>query len=82
MKNMFRIITLIAILHASSVFAASGSGGGRISLIGWMFIGFMAVIITFQFIPSVVIFRSMMAATFGKFKNQEKITDNGKTNNS
>lgn len=38
MKNIFRIITLIAILHANSVFAASGvvDGGGSASSGGFL----------------------------------------------
>ncbi|MBN2332577.1 MAG: hypothetical protein JXO49_10675 [Deltaproteobacteria bacterium] len=82
MKNTFRIITLFAILHANSVFAASGAGGGGIGLIGWIFIGFLAVIITFQFVPAAFMFVSMMAAIFGKARNRERVTDNAKVNNS
>lgn len=81
MKNMFRIATLIAILHASSVFAASGTGGGGISLIGWIFIGFGALIVALQFVPGVMMFWSMLAAIFGKAKNPKKVTDNGKASN-
>ena len=81
MKNAFRIITVIAILHANSVFAASGAEGGGIGLIGWIFIGFGALIITFQFVPAVMMFGSMLAAIFGKAKNPKKVTDNGKANN-
>ena len=80
MKNTFRIITLIAILHANSVFAANGAEGGGIGLIGWIFIGFMALIIACQFIPAGFMFGSMMAGIFGKARNYEKVTDNGKSN--
>jgi len=81
MKNTFRIVALVAILHATSVFAASGTVGGGIGLIGWIFIGFGALIIAFQFIPAVMMFGSMMAAIFGKAKNREGVTENGKANN-
>ena len=82
MKSTFRIVTLIAILHANSVFAASGAEGGRIGLIGWIFIGFMAVIIAFQFIPAVMMFGSMMAAIFGKARSHGKVMSNEKSDNS
>ena len=82
MKNTFRIVTLSAILYANSAFAASGVEGGGIGLIGWIFIGFMAVIIAFQFTPALMMFGSMMAGIFGKSKNHEAVTNNGKSNNS
>lgn len=82
MKNTFRIITLFAILHASSAFAAGGPEGGGISLIGWIFIGFLAVIFTLQLIPSLIMFGSMMVAIFGKTNHREGVTENGKSINS
>lgn len=82
MKTTFRIITLMVILHANSVFAANGAQGGGISLVGWIFIGFMAVIIIFQSIPAVMLFGSMMAGIFGKAKNRKRVTDGVKTGNS
>lgn len=82
MKNTFRIITLFAILHASSAFAASGVGSEGISLIGWIFIGFLAVIFTLQLIPSLLMFGSMMMAIFGKASHRESVIENGKSNNS
>ncbi len=83
MKNtLFRIVTVSAILYANSAFAANGVEGGGMSLIGWIFIGFMALIVAFQFTPAMMMFGSMMAGFFGKAKNHEGITDNGKSNNS
>ena len=81
MKNTFRIITLMTILYANSAFAASGAEGGGFSLIGWIFIGFLAVIVAFQFFPALIMFGSMMAGIFGKARNHEEVTDNGKPNN-
>ncbi|RLB71604.1 MAG: hypothetical protein DRH07_06270 [Deltaproteobacteria bacterium] len=82
MKNTLRIITLIAILHASFALAADGGSGGGISLIGWIFIGFMAVVITFQFMPSLMMFGGMMMSIFGKEKNRKRVVNNGKSGNS
>jgi len=76
MKNTFRIIALMAILHANSVFAASGTVDGSIGLIGWIFIGFMALIVAFQLIPSLMMFGSLIAAAFGKAEKNEEVTDN------
>ena len=72
MKNTLRIITLVAILKANSVFAASGAESGDLSLIGWLFIGFMALIVVFQAVPAVMMFGAMMAAIFGKSRNLDK----------
>ena len=79
MKNMFRIAALVTILNANTVFAASnaGVGGEGLGLIGWIFIGFIAVIITFQLIPSLVVFGSMLVAIFGKAGNDERVTAHG-----
>ncbi|MCD6292933.1 MAG: hypothetical protein J7M09_05700 [Deltaproteobacteria bacterium] len=82
MKNTLRIVTLLAFLQATSVFAADGLTGGGIGLIGWLFIGFMAVIVAFQFIPSIMMFGSMMLGLFGKAKSPKEVLNNGKTNNS
>lgn len=80
MKNTLRIVTLVAILQASTAFAASGAEGAGLGLIGWLFIGFMALIVAFQFIPATMMFGSMMAAIFGKGKTQG-VAGNGKSNN-
>ena len=82
MKNIFRIVTVSAILYANSAFAASGAEGGGFGLIGWIFVGFMALIVAFQLFPAVMMFGSMMAAIFGKAKNHEEVMNNGKANNS
>ncbi|RLB68324.1 MAG: hypothetical protein DRH03_09965 [Deltaproteobacteria bacterium] len=80
MKNTLRIITLMAVLQAGTVFAAGGGEGGGISLAGWIFIGFLAVIFAMQLIPSLFMFGSMMRAVFGK-NQQDTAINNGKVNN-
>ncbi len=81
METAFRIFTRVTILQASSAFAESGTGGAGVGLIGWLFIGFVALIVAFQFIPATMMFGSMMAAIFGKTKSREVITGNAKSNN-
>ena len=72
MKHTLRIVALVTILNANSAFAASGVEGGGFSLIGWIFIGFMTLVITLQSVPAVMMFGSMMAAVFGKAMGTEK----------
>ena len=80
MKNTLRIAALVTILNSNTVFAATGTESAGISLMGWLFIGFMAVIVAFQFAPAVIMFGSMMMAIFGKAKNQAGVAGNGKPN--
>ena len=76
MKNTFRIVTLMTVLYANSAFAATGAEASGFSLIGWIFLGFLAVIITLQFVPALIMFGSMMVGIFGKAKDSERVKDN------
>ncbi|MEA3332695.1 MAG: hypothetical protein U9Q58_03750 [Pseudomonadota bacterium] len=77
MKNTLRIVTLVAILQANSAFAASAvAGGGGIGLAGWIFIGFMALIVVCQFVPVVFMLGSMLVGVFGKAMENDKVLDN------
>ena len=73
MKNTLRITVLVTMLNATSAFAATGSEVAGISLSGWIFIGFLAVIIIFQTVPCLMMFGSMMAAFFGKTRSVEEL---------
>ena len=75
MKNTLRIVTLVAILQANSAFAASGVAAGGIGLVGWIFIGFMALIVACQFVPAVFMLGSMLVGLFGKAGTHEKVLD-------
>ena len=76
MKNTFRIVTLMTVLYANSAFAATGAEGSGFSLIGWIFLGFLALIVTLQFVPALIMFGSMMVGIFGKAKDHERVKDN------
>ena len=78
MKNTLRIVTLMTIMYANSAFAATGAEGSEFGLGGWMFIGFLALIVTLQFVPALIMLGSMMAGIFGKAKNREAVTGNVK----
>ena len=76
MKNTLRIVTLMTVLYANSAFAATGAEGSGFSLIGWIFLGFLALIVTLQFVPALIMFGSMMVGIFGKAKDHERVKDN------
>ena len=78
MKNTLRIVTLMTIMYANSAFAATGAETGGFSLLGWIFLGFLALIVTLQFVPALIMLGSMMAGVFGKAKNREAVTGNVK----
>ena len=76
MKNTLRIVALMTVLYANSAFAATGAETAGFSLMGWIFLGFLAVIITLQFVPALILLGSMMAGVFGKAKDHKAITEN------
>ena len=76
MKNTLRIITLMTIMYANSAFAASGAEGSEVGLVGWLFIGFLALIVSLQFVPALFMMGSMMAGIFGQAKNHQEVKDN------
>ncbi len=76
MKNTLRIVTLMTVLYANSAFAATGTETAGFSLIGWIFLGFLAVIVTFQFVPALIMLGSMMVGIFGKAKDHQEVTNN------
>ena len=78
MKNTLRIVTLMTIMYANSAFAATGAEGSEFGLVGWMFIGFLALIVTLQSVPDRMMRGSMMGGVFGKAKNREAVTGNVK----
>ncbi len=75
MKNILRIATLMTFLYANSAFAASGAEASEFGLVGWIFIGFLALIVTLQFVPALIMLGSMMVGFFGKAKSREGIVE-------
>ena len=77
MKNTLRIVTLMTVLYANSAFAANGIVGSEgIGLVGWIFIGFMALIVACQLIPAVFMLGSMVVGLFGKAGDQQEVKNN------
>lgn len=75
MKTTLKIACLAAILGAGNLYAATTAGkGGEIGVAGWLFIGFMALIVVMQLIPAVMMFGSMMSAIFTRTKKLEGLS--------
>ena len=66
MKNTLRIVALMTIMYESTAFAATGTNFSEFGLVGWMFIGFLALIVTLQFVPALIMLGSMMVGVFEK----------------
>lgn len=64
MKPAIRKILALSICSSSSAFAASGAESDGTGLFFWLFIGFAAMIITFQFMPGVMMFIGMAKGLF------------------
>ncbi len=75
MKNILRSAALMTILYANSAFAASGTETSEFGLAGWIFIGFIALIVTLQLVPALIMLGSMMVGFFGKAKSREGIVE-------
>lgn len=76
MKTTLKVAAVIMVTQAQNVLAATGSEGTDISLAGWLFIGFMALIVTMQLVPALLMFGSMMSALFSRTRKLEKLTEN------
>ncbi len=77
MKNTLRIVTLMTVLYANSAFAATGAqGGSEFGLIGWLFIGFLALIACLQIVPALMLIGSMVAGILGAVNNQKEANNN------
>jgi len=61
----------ISLCSATSAFAASGAENEGTGLFFWLFIGFAAMIIAFQFLPGIMMFLGMAK---GLFSSETKAT--------
>jgi hypothetical protein len=57
---------LIALGSTSTAFAASGAENDGTGLFFWLFVGFASMIISFQFIPAILMFFGMAKGLFSK----------------
>lgn len=60
MKPVIRKAIALTLCSSSSVFAASGAENEGTGLFFWLFVGFAAMIIAFQFLPGIMMFLGML----------------------
>ncbi len=64
MKSMIANSSGILLMIAGSAFADTGTGGEESGWLWMLFLGFGALIIVFQLVPSMILFGSMLKGLF------------------
>jgi len=69
MKNTMRGLGWMLVYGASVAYAAPGSEGEGVSLLGYLFLGFFATIIVSQLVPACILFFGMVKGVFSAPKD-------------
>ena len=64
MKNTMRGLGWMMVYGASVAYAAPGSEGEGMSYLGYLFLGFFALIIVSQLVPAAILFYGMVKGVF------------------
>lgn len=64
MKNTMRGLGWMVVFGASVAYAAPGSEGAGTSFLGYLFLGFFALIIVSQLVPACLLFYGMVKGVF------------------
>jgi len=64
MKNTMRGLGWMMVYGASVAYAAPGSEGDGMSYLGYLFLGFFALIIVSQLVPAALLFYGMVKGVF------------------
>jgi len=64
MKNTMRGLGWMLVYGASVAYAAPGSDGEGVSWLGYLFLGFFALIIVSQLVPACLLFVGMLKGVF------------------
>jgi hypothetical protein len=73
MKNTMRGLGWMLVYGASVAYAAPGSEGGEVSWLGYLFLGFFALIVVSQLVPAAMLFVGMLKGVFSA--RTGKVTD-------
>lgn len=66
MKNVMRGLGWMLASGASMAYAAPGGADERVSILGYLFLGFFAVIIVSQLVPACLLFYGMIKGLFAE----------------
>ena len=64
MKNTMRGLGWMMVYGASVAYAAPGSEGDGVSYLGYLFLGFFALIVVSQLVPACILFYGMVKGVF------------------
>ena len=64
MKNTMRGLGWMMVYGASVAYAAPGSEGDGVSYLGYLFLGFFALIVVSQLVPACLLFYGMIKGVF------------------
>lgn len=64
MKNTMRGLGWMLVYGASVAYAAPGSEGDGVSWLGYLFLGFFALIVVSQLVPAAMLFVGMLKGVF------------------
>jgi hypothetical protein len=73
MNNMMRGLGWMLVFGASAAYAAPGSEGEGVSFLGYLFLGFFALIVVSQLVPAGMLFFGMLKGIFSA--RTDKATD-------
>ncbi|HSN74207.1 MAG TPA: hypothetical protein VL334_03820 [Anaerolineae bacterium] len=73
MKNTMRGLGWMLVYGASVAYAAPGSEGDGVSWLGYLFLGFFALIVVSQLVPAGMLFVGMLKGVFSA--RTDKATD-------
>ena len=75
MKNTMRGLGWMLVFGASVAYAAPGSEGEGLSILGSLFLGFFALIIVSQLVPAGLLFYGMVKGVFAGNKEKSEAID-------
>lgn len=73
MKNTIKAFGWMMVLHTSVAHAAAAEEGGGTSLLGYLFLGFFALVIVSQLVPAGILFFGMVKSLFSARQDKKAV---------
>jgi hypothetical protein len=73
MKHTVKTFGWMMVLYASAAHAATGEEGDGMSLLGYLFLGFFALVIVSQLIPAGILFFGMVKSLFSAREHKKAV---------